>query len=97
MRDMPDIVTPQTSSVIPWFPNQNYLLTRMTGELCKGYDDDRAAALLGDDNPGGSGYILRHYVQMKDDWTNRAKTVKLDRRRFGGSFQNLRNTKLVGW
>ena len=34
---------------------------------------------------------------MKDDWTNRAKTVKLDRRRFGGSFQNLRNTKLVGW
>lgn len=96
-RLMPEIVNPQSSTTIPWFPNQNYLITRLTGELCKGWDDERAASLLGDDNPGGAGYILRHYVQMKDDMTNRAKTVKLDRRRFGGSFNNLRNTKLVGW
>jgi hypothetical protein len=95
-----DIVTPQTSATIPWFPNQTYLMRRLTGELCVGYDDDRAAGLLGDDDekyPGGAGTLLRKYVKMKDDNINRAKVVKLDRRRFGGSFQNLRNTKLVGW
>lgn len=96
-RQMPDISNPVTSSVVPWFPNQNYLLKRLTGELCIGYDDDRAAQLLSDEAPGGAGYILRKYIQLKDDSSNRAKTVKLDRRRFGGSFNNLRNTKLVGW
>lgn len=96
---MPDIATPSTSSTIPWFPNQNYLITRVAGELMKDADDERAAQYLGDsdNNPGGAGTILRKYLQMKDNKGDRAQTVELDRRRFGRSFDRLRNTKQIGW
>lgn len=96
---MPDIATPSTSSTIPWFPNQNYLITRVAGELMKDSDDERAAQYLGDsdNNPGGAGTILRKYLQMKDNKGDRAQTVELDRRRFGRSFDRLRNTKQIGW
>ena len=97
---MADIVTPATSAVVPWFPNQNYLLTRLTGELCKTADDERQESLLSSDEdryPGGAGVILRKYLLMKGDPENRTKNVKLDRRVFGSSFNNLRNTKQVGW
>ncbi|HWJ39934.1 MAG TPA: hypothetical protein VNT29_02320, partial [Candidatus Limnocylindrales bacterium] len=30
---MPDIATPETSTVIPWFPSQQYLIRRLTGDL----------------------------------------------------------------
>lgn len=95
----PDIPVP-ADATIPWFSNQNYLLTRLTGELCKIADDDRHEALLGSDpdrTPGGAGALLRKYLLMQGDNENRAKTVKLDRRRFGTSFDRLRNTKQVGW
>lgn len=97
---MADIVTPETSAAVPWFPNQNYLLTRLTGELCKIADDERHEALLGNDEertPGGAGVILKRYLKLHGDNMNRAKTVKLDRRRFGSSFDRLKNTKQVGW
>ncbi len=45
----------------------------------------------------GAGAILRKYLRMKDNPEDRVETVKLDRRRFGKSFYNLPNTKLVGW
>ncbi len=96
---MPDLPVP-ADTTIPWFPNQNYLLRRLTGEMCVGLDDDRAASLLGDDDdryPGGAGTLLRKYLKMTGDRENRAQTVKLDRRRFGTSFDRLRNTKQVGW
>lgn len=94
---MPDITD---TSTVPWFPNQNYLLTRLTGELCKGVDDDRANNLLTDDdekNVGGAGVILRHFLQQEGDKSNRVQTVRLDRRRFGTSFDRLKNTKSIGW
>jgi len=94
---MPDITD---TALTPWFPNQNYLITRLTGELCKGNDDDRANSLLTDQeevNAGGAGVILRHFLQQHGDKSNRAVTVKLDRRRFGNSFERLRNTKQIGW
>ena len=34
---------------------------------------------------------------MKGDKENRSQTVSLDRRRFGSSFDRLRNTKALGW
>jgi len=94
---MPDITD---TSLVPWFPNQNYLLTRLTGELCKGVDDDRANSLLTDKeevNVGGAGVILRHFLQQEGDKSNRVLTVALDRRRFGTSFDRLKNTKTIGW
>jgi hypothetical protein len=88
------------TSQAPWFPNQNYLLTRLTGELCKGIDDDRANTLLTDNEEvsvGGAGVILRHFLQQEGDKSNRVQTVRLDRRRFGTSFDRLKNTKSIGW
>lgn len=93
---LPDIANPATSAVIPWFPNQNYLITRLAGELMKITDDDRASLFLGESEVGASG-ILTKYLKLKDDASSRAQTVKLDRRRFGNSEATLRNTKLIGW
>jgi hypothetical protein len=95
-RQMPDITTPETSSVVPWFPNQQYLVTRLSGELMRISDDERAAVWLGDGDIGAVG-ILRKYLQMKDDDTNRAKHVTLDRRSFGRKYSTLPFTKNIGW
>ena len=97
-RQMPDIATPETSAVVPWFPNQTFLVTRLMGELGKITDDDRVPQLLGSTEDGAQG-ILNRYLKMKDDRSGRATTVKMDRRFFGSgaSFARLRNTKTVGW
>lgn len=93
---MPDITTPETSASVPWFPNTNYLITRLAGELMKLTNDDRFAAYLGDGAQGAEG-ILRKYLDLKDDPEGRAKRVQLDRRFFGNRFNRLPNTKLIGW
>lgn len=90
------IVTPETSTTIPWFPNTNYLITRLAGELMKLTDDERYKEFLGEGAQGSEG-ILGKYLKMKDDPEGRAKTVQLDRRRFGSSLRGLPNTKVVGW
>ena len=97
---MPDIVSPQTSATVPWFPNQSYLRRRLAGELMLQSDDDRSSAFLSDNAdqfPQGAGVMLRKYLQLKDDKSTRTNTVQLDRRRFGTSFDRLRNTKTIGW
>lgn len=98
---MPDIATPETSSSVPWFTFTQYLITRLTGEMMGISDDTRAADFLTDkeeQNPQGAGVLLRRYLSMKDDPEGRAKTVELDRRRFGGtSWGRLPNTKTIGW
>ena len=95
-RQMPDIVAPETSSTVPWFPNQAYLKTRLTGELFALTDDERAPAFLGDGDMGAQG-ILRRFLKLVNDNENRAQTVKLDRRNFRQGSRDLPNTKLVGW
>lgn len=95
-----DITTPETSTDVPWFPNQSYLITRLAGELMRITNDDRAAAFLGDNEEQGmigAGAILTKYLKLKDDPEGRVNTVQLDRRRFGRNFNNLPDTKLVGW
>ena len=95
-RQMPDIVTPETSSVVPWFPNTQYLRTRLAGEMMKLTDDSRWEAFLGNAPHGAQG-ILNRYLKMKDDNNDRAISVTLDRRHFRGPGSNLRNTKTIGW
>jgi hypothetical protein len=97
---MPDIVTPETSSVVPWFPSQEFLRTELAGQLMKLTDDERVDAFLSADedrHPSGSRVVLRRYLQLKDDKATRVQQVQLDRRRFGTSFDRLRNTKSIGW
>lgn len=95
-RQMPDIVTPETSATVPWFPNQQYLITRLAGELMQITADDRVTQFLGD-GPAGAQGILRRYLELKDDRTSRAQRVTLDRRRFGRNWSRLPTTKTVGW
>lgn len=83
-RQMPDIASPSLSTAIPWFPNQDYLITKLAGQLMKLTDDSRANAYLGTTpNKTGAQDILDRYLMLKDDSINRAETVQLDQRRFG--------------
>jgi hypothetical protein len=95
-RQMPDIPSPEVSSVVPWFPNQQYLRTRLTGELFAITDDERATAYLGDGPMGAQG-ILNRFLKLVNDNENRSQQIKLDRRNFRQGGRNLPVTKLVGW
>jgi hypothetical protein len=95
-RQMPDIATPETSAVVPWFPNTTYLVTRLAGELMKIADDLRWKDFLGDGDYGAQG-ILRRFLLLCNDASDRAQTVKLDRRIFRNQLNRLPNTKNIGW
>ena len=89
---MPDIATPETSNAIPWFPNQGYLHTKMSAYVMGETGDPRADAWH-----ANAEAMLGSYLKLKDNKTNRAQMVKLDRRQFGNTFSRLRNTKVIGW
>ena len=99
---MPDIATPETSAVIPWFPDQIYLQRRLTGEMLLMANDDRSTMYLGHtsrDEKGsflGSAALLERYLATADD-AQAVKRVTLDKRYFGTPFDKLRNTKTIGW
>ena len=95
-RQMPDIATPETSTTVPWFPNTTYLVTRLSGELMKIADDLRWKDFLGDGEWGAQG-VLRRWLLLCNDASDRAQTVKLDRRIFKSPFSRLPNTKTIGW
>ena len=91
-----DIANPSTSTTIPWFPNSAYLITRVAGEMMRITGDKRADAFLGD-SPSGAQGILDRYLKNMTDNEGRGQQVAMDRRRFGKSFQNVAQTKLLGW
>ena len=99
---MPDITTPESSSIIPWFPDQLYLQRRLTGEMMLMSGDERATMYLNgstDTKKGtflGSSALLARYLATKDD-AQAVKRVYLDKRLFGPAFNRLRNTKTIGW
>lgn len=92
----PGNTSPELSSTIPWFPNQNYLITRVAGELMKETSDERWESFLGESDFGAQG-ILDRYLKKKDDQDDRAKRVTLDARRFGRNFSRMPPTKNFGW
>lgn len=99
-RKMPEITTPESSTDVPWFPNQTYLVRRLAGELMAITNDDRMNGYLGDDDqayPQGAGTLLRKFLRMKNDQEGYAKTVALDPIRFSKPWNRIPNTKLIGW
>ena len=99
-RLMPDIANPETSVVVPWFTNTQILLRGVAGQLMGITGDSRQAEYLGDDDdkyPLGFGTLLRKYLKNIEDNEGAVNTVGLDRRRWGRSFDLLKNTKVVGW
>ena len=95
---LPNDITDTTQ--VPWFPMQTYLIRRLSGELMALTDDERVSQFLGDSEdstPQGAGVMLRKFLRLQGDKDTRVNTVQLDRRRFGSSFDRLRNTKTIGW
>lgn len=89
---MADIDTPESSTDIPWFPHQGYLHKKTAAYMMGISGDNREEAWHNDADK-----ILKEYLQSKDNRSNRATTVKLDRRRFGRAYTSLPNTKTIGW
>lgn len=85
---------PETSAVIPWFPNTTYLRTRVAGELMKSTGDKRMSEFLGKGPEGAQG-ILERIAQMADDKNSRAQKVSLDRRTFRPNQAGLPDTKNI--
>lgn len=82
-----DIVTPETSSTIPWFANQRILLKDLCVELFSLADDSRGPATEQEVERR-----MKKYLIMDDDKEGYARQVMLDRRFFRSS-GNARNTK----
>ena len=83
-----DITTPETSSTIPWFEDQNYLITATAARMMMVTDDDRFTTF-----EARAEKLLEIHLIMEGDEQNIVKEVQLDPRRFrqGGS---SRPTKL---
>ena len=80
---MADITTPESSTVVPWFPNQVYLIKRLAGELMMISDDTRAMEFKKD-----AADVLRLFLEMDDDKEGYARQVLLDKRMFPGQGSN---------
>lgn len=92
-RKMPDIATPETSATVPWFQNQQYLITELSARLMDITDDDRAEM-----QRAKAKDQLTHFLKMKDDRDGgKVNQVQLDRRLFRNQFDRLPNTKNMGW
>ena len=98
-RLMPDIATPETSATVPWFLNTMILQRDVAGRLMGLTGDSRQADYLGDDeaHPLGVGNLMRKYLRNVEDREGAVHTVGRDRRRFGRTFDLLKNTKSIGW
>ena len=91
-RQMADIDTPATSAVIPWFPNQQYLMRRLAAEIMGLTGDTRRQAYIAE-----SETILRKFLQREGNRDTYAVKVKLNPMHFGPSWQQLPGTKVVPW
>lgn len=89
MVKQPDIAAPESSTVIPWFPDQDYLITATAVRLMQITDDVRRDKFLVDmDN------MLRVHLIMEGDEQQVVKSVRLDPRRFHSN-RSLKPTKIT--
>ena len=93
-RQMPDLTTAQLADgvTIPWFPNQNYLISRVAALLMQITNDSRLPEYL-----KATDDMARKFLTMQDEADEVVQTVTLDRRRFGGRMDKVKNTKMIGW
>jgi hypothetical protein len=86
-----DIVTPESSTVVPWFSDQDYLVHATTVRLMRITDDDRYPLFVQE-----AERLLMIHLMTEGDEQQVVKEVQLDPRRFrvGGY---ARPTKLSPW
>jgi len=77
MVNQPDIPSPHTSTAIPWFPYDDYLITATAARMCEVTGDDRSKSLY-----DRSQEMLRPHLIMEGDEQQTVKNVRLDPRRF---------------
>jgi hypothetical protein len=97
---MPDIATPETSAAVPWFRNTQVLIRSVAGRLMGLTGDDRQMDYMGEDPeryPNSWKAILEAWLKNASDREGAVKTVGKDRRRWGRPFDQLKNTKNIGW
>ena len=86
----PDITTPETSSSVPWFTDQIYLIQRTAMLLMAETDDERYNQFF-----DRTEQMLRIHLVMEGDEQAVVKEIKLDPRRFHVE-RYLRPTKVTG-
>jgi len=99
-RLMPDIATPESSATVPWFLNTEILITSTAGRLMGITGDSRYEAYMSEDvekHPTSWKAKLSTYLKNVEDREGAVHTVGRDRRRWGRSFDLLKNTKTIGW
>ncbi|HDR9236383.1 hypothetical protein [Burkholderia vietnamiensis] len=89
MVKQPDIVTPETSTVIPWFQDQQYLIKATAVELMGETDDTRQEVWRAQCEA-----MLRTHLIMEGDEQQVVKSVRLDPRRFHTN-RTLKPTKIT--
>lgn len=89
MVKQPDITAPETSTVIPWFPDQNYLIKATAVELMGETDDTRQESWRAQCEA-----MLRTHLIMEGDEQAVVKSVRLDPRRFHSN-RTLKPTKIT--
>lgn len=77
MVNMPDITTPESSSTVPWFPDQDYLMHATAMRLMKITDDPRYPTFVqaGDD-------MLRQHLIIEGDEEQVVKAIRLNPQQF---------------
>jgi hypothetical protein len=89
MVKQPDIASPETSAVIPWFPDQDYLIHATATRLMKITDDTRYERFIAEGEK-----MLRIHLIMEGDEQQVVKSVRLDPRRFHSN-RTLKPTKIT--
>lgn len=81
---MPDIATPEVDDEVCWFPNQQYLLERLSAMIMNETEDNRA-----DRFESRAEKTLMKFLDLADDKEGYSRTIKLSRERFrSGNNQN---------
>lgn len=89
MVKQPDIQTPEISTVIPWFPDQQYLIMKTASFLMQESDDTRQESFLKQCDA-----MLRTHILLEGDEQQVVKSVRLDPRRFHSN-RSLKPTKIT--
>lgn len=72
-----DITTPESSSDVPWFINQEYIIRKVSANLMLESDDERQPLF-----EAQAERMLEKILTMKDDKNGFSETIKLSRERF---------------
>jgi hypothetical protein len=90
---MPDIISPESSSTVPWYTDQRGLVTDLCGEACKLSDD---TARKNDFMQEAEERMRKYFTTGDDDKEGYAQQVKLDTKAWRNS-RAVKPTKNIPW